>query len=76
MRRLLARRRLFGTKIGPVWAIYPDDVDAFKRLRRPPGRPRKLETSTSDGVAAAEIAGERFHAGTNRLLRKKRRRRG
>ena len=41
VRRLLLRRRLYGTKLGFVWAIYPDDLAAFKRLRRPPGRPRK-----------------------------------
>jgi hypothetical protein len=38
---LLARQRLYGTKVGSVWAIYPDDLDAFKQIRRPPGRPRK-----------------------------------
>ena len=37
----LLRQRLYGTKIGFVWAIYPDDLEAFKRMRRPPGRPRK-----------------------------------
>jgi hypothetical protein len=32
---------MYGTKIGFVWAIYPDDLEAFKRMRRRPGRPRK-----------------------------------
>jgi hypothetical protein len=41
VRRLLAARRLAGTKVGFVWAIFPGDVEAFKRSRRPPGRPRK-----------------------------------
>ena len=41
MRRLLASQRLYGTKVGFVWALYPDDIDAFKQMRRPPGRPRK-----------------------------------
>ncbi|HMJ38136.1 MAG TPA: helix-turn-helix domain-containing protein [Verrucomicrobiae bacterium] len=41
VRRLLASQRLYGTKVGFVWALYPDDVEAFKQMRRPPGRPRK-----------------------------------
>jgi excisionase family DNA binding protein len=71
VRRLLLRERLFGIKIGFVWAIYPDDLDAFTRMRRPPGRPRKVaDQTTSDRVSAARIAGERNRAGTNRRLRK------
>lgn len=73
VRRLLLRERLYGTKIGFVWAIYPDDLDAFKRMRRPPGRPRKLEQSRSDRASAVRIAGERTQAGTGRMLRKRRR---
>jgi excisionase family DNA binding protein len=75
VRRLLARQRLYGTKVGTVWAIFPDDVEAFKRMRRPPGRPRKLQMSTSDSEMAGQMAGERAHAGTKRRLRQKRRRR-
>jgi len=41
VRRLLAAQRLYGTKVGFVWALYPDDIEAFKQMRRPPGRPRK-----------------------------------
>jgi hypothetical protein len=41
VRRLLAARRLAGTKVGIVWAIFAVDVETFKRSRRPPGRPRK-----------------------------------
>jgi hypothetical protein len=41
VRRLLASQRLYGAKIGFVWALYPDDIEAFKQMRRPPGRPRK-----------------------------------
>lgn len=41
VRRLLAARRLAGTKVGFVWAIFPADVEAFQQLRRPRGRPRK-----------------------------------
>jgi excisionase family DNA binding protein len=75
VRRLLARQRLYGTKVGSVWAVYPDDLEAFKRMRRPPGRPRRLEAATSDGAAPAPMAGERVRAGTDRLLRKQPRRR-
>lgn len=71
VRRLLAGQRLYGTKVGSIWAIFPDDVEAFKRLRRPPGRPRKLELSSSDRASVADIAGERVWAGTNRMLRKR-----
>ena len=41
VRRLLLRQRLYGIKVGIVWAILPDDLAAFKRTRRRPGRPRK-----------------------------------
>lgn len=41
VRRLLGARRLAGTKVGFVWAIFPADVEAFKQSRRPRGRPRK-----------------------------------
>jgi len=75
VRRLLARQRLYGTKVGSVWAIFPEDVEAFKRLRRPPGRPRKIEVSPSDSEMAGQMAGERAHAGTKRRLRQKSRRR-
>src|SRR5438445_13624369 len=67
VRRLLLRQRLYGTKLGFVWAIYPDDLEAFKRLRRPPGRPRKTVKSIN-AAALAEIADERIRAGTKRLL--------
>ena len=33
VRRLLLRQRLYGTKLGFVWVIYPDDLEAFKLLR-------------------------------------------
>jgi hypothetical protein len=41
VRRLLLRQRLYGVKVGTVWAIFPNDLEAFKRMRRRPGRPRK-----------------------------------
>ena len=40
VRRLLLRGRLFGIKVGTVWAIFPEDLEAFRRGRRRPGRPR------------------------------------
>lgn len=76
---MLARQRLYGTKVGSVWAIYAADVEAFKRMRRPPGRPRKLQTSLEEtesaAAAAGDMAGERASAGTHRLLRKRGRKR-
>src|ERR1035437_5697027 len=41
VRRLLLGQRLYGIKVGPVWAILPEDLEEFKRIRRRPGRPRK-----------------------------------
>jgi hypothetical protein len=41
VRRLLLQQRLYGIKVGPVWAILPEDLEQFKRMRRGPGRPRK-----------------------------------
>jgi hypothetical protein len=71
VRRLLLRQRLYGTKLGFVWAIYPDDLEAFKRMRRPPGRPRKAIESANK-TSLASIADERIRAGTGRLLRQRR----
>ncbi len=71
MRRLLLRRRLYGIKVGRVWAIFPNDLEAFKRMRRPPGRPRKFERNALDRASAARTARERIRAGTDRLLRKR-----
>jgi len=68
VRRLLASQRLFGIKVGPVWGVYPEDVDSFMRGRRPPGRPRKAaarplgEDDTRD-----RITHERAAAGTGRI---------
>jgi len=41
VRRLLLTQRLYGIKVGPVWAILPEDLELFKRMRRGPGRPPK-----------------------------------
>jgi len=76
VRRMLLRQRLYGIKVGIVWAILPDDLAAFRRTRRPPGRPRKLVVSVVsaiDQASAIRVVRERKHAGTNRLLRKPRR---
>ena len=70
MRRLLMRERLYGIKVGIVWAILPADLEAFKRTRRPPGRPRKLVVSASEAASTKRIARDRRRAGTDRFLRK------
>jgi len=72
VRRLLVRQRLYGIKVGVVWAIFPNDLEAFKRMRRPPGRPRRLGVASSDKTAATRIARERKRAGTRNVLRKRR----
>jgi excisionase family DNA binding protein len=73
VRRMLLRQRLYGIKVGIVWAILPDDLEAFRRTRRRPGRPRKLVVSAVDQASASRVVRERKRAGTNRLLRKPRR---
>lgn len=73
MRRLLLRQRLYGIKVGIVWAILPADLEAFRRTRRPPGRPRKPVVNVDDVASNKRIARERKRAGTNRLLREPRR---
>ena len=72
VRRLLLRERLFGVKVGQVWAIYKEDLENFQRLRRPPGRPRKVLAPTQDGNLR-RIANERSDAHTDGFLRKPRR---
>jgi hypothetical protein len=72
VRRLLLRQRLYGIKVGVVWAILPADLEAFSRTRRPPGRPRKLAISAVDKASTTRVTRERKRAGTNRLLRKRR----
>ena len=71
VRRLLLRQRLYGIKVGVVWAIFPDDLEAFKRMRRPPGRPRKVDVNLFDQASAAYITSERSGAGTGRFLRQR-----
>ncbi|TMB93142.1 MAG: helix-turn-helix domain-containing protein [Chloroflexi bacterium] len=71
VRRLLASRRLYGIKIGPVWGVFEEDLESFMRLRRPPGRPRKARRRP---IAEKEmrlcITRERAAAGTDDSLLK------
>lgn len=70
VRRLLLGQRLYGIKVGPVWAVFPNDLDAFRQLRRPPGRPAKVKISLEDEASVTRVATERSQSRTNRLLRK------
>jgi hypothetical protein len=71
VRRLLISRRLYGVKVGPVWAIYPEDLEAFRRLRRSPGRPKSAEARPPEELdTRSRINRERASAGTDRALRK------
>jgi len=70
---LLLRQRLYGIKVGTVWAIFPDDLIAFMRTRRSPGRPRKGAETGTDRALAGRMVSERKRAGTDRLLRQRRR---
>ena len=75
VRRLLITRRLFGIKVGPVWGVYEEDLESFKRLRRPPGRPRKVGIpSPAVSAAKTRIRRDRATAGTDAALRHPRRR--
>ena len=65
VRRLLLSQRLFGVKVGPVWAIYKEDLDSFQRMRRQPGRPPKTTTQRSQERAVrSRITSERTAAKT------------
>jgi excisionase family DNA binding protein len=71
VRRLLIGRRLYGVKVGPVWAIHPEDLESFRRLRRPPGRPQKTaERLGEEAAMRVRINSERASAGTDSVLRK------
>ena len=71
MRRLLANRRLYGIKIGPVWGVYLEDVESFMRARRPPGRPRKATgRPLGEDDTRSRITQERASAGTHDSLLK------
>jgi hypothetical protein len=71
VRRLLLRQRLYGIKVGSVWAIFPDDLEAFRRSRRPPGRPAVARASAEERQSASRVRTERSLAGTDRMLRRR-----
>lgn len=73
VRRLLLRERLYGIKVGPVWAIFPDDLEVFKRIRRPPGRPSKATQIAATLESTDHMDRDRARAGINRALRRPRR---
>ena len=74
VRRLLVTQQLFGVKIGPVWAVYREDLDSFQRARRPPGRPPKAERqAVTEKTTRANIDLERALAQTDASRRKPRR---
>ena len=74
VRRLLISQRLYGIKVGPVWAIYQDDLEMFRRLRRPPGRPRKpTERPAEELERRLRMTSERADSGIDGALRKPRR---
>src|ERR1700704_918654 len=71
VRRLLISRRLYGVKIGPGWAIYAEDLESFRRLRRPPGRPPKSAARPhAEADRRVRINRERPPAGPRLSLRK------
>ena len=73
VRRLLIQRRLYGFKVGPVWAIYPEDLESFQRLRRPPGRPSRVrDRPPGESAQRLRIDSERVSAGTDGALRQPR----
>jgi hypothetical protein len=55
VRRLLANRRLYGIKIGPVWGVYLEDVESFMRavLRDAHARPRDAHSARMTREAAS-----------------------
>ncbi len=73
VRRLLLRQRLYGIKVGPVWAIFPDDLEVFKLIRRRPGRPSKAARLAATFIGTDQMDKDRARAGTNRALRLPRR---
>ncbi len=64
VRRLLISQRLYGIKVGSVWVVYEEDLETFRRLRRPRGRPRKV-TAPEEPDIAIRITSEQAPAGAN-----------
>ena len=74
VRRLLIRQRLYGVKVGQVWAVYSQDLEDFKRLRRPRGRPAQApRRPDGETEIRRRITQDRAEARTDRLLRKPKR---
>src|SRR5690348_14584686 len=74
VRRLLISQRLYGIKVGPVWAIYREDLEMFRRWRRRPGRPPKSsERPPEERERRLRITSERAAVGSDALLRRPRR---
>lgn len=64
VRRLLISQRLSGIKVGSVWVVYEEDLETFRRLRRPRGRPRKA-TAPEEPDFRIRLTSEGAPAGTN-----------
>ena len=64
VRRLLISQRLYGIKVGSVWVVYEEDLETFRRLRRPRGRPRKAAMPEEPDIRI-RITSEQAPAGTN-----------
>jgi hypothetical protein len=61
---LLISQRLYGIKVGSVWAVYEEDLETFRRLRRPRGRPRN-GTAPVEPDIRIRITSEQAPAGKN-----------
>ena len=71
VRRLLGSQRLYGVKVGPVWAVFREDLESFKRMRRPPGRPRKARARPiGEKETRLRIDSDKVAAGTKASLLK------
>jgi excisionase family DNA binding protein len=64
VRKLLISQRLYGIKVGSVWAVYEEDLETFRRLRRPRGRPRN-GTAPVEPDIRIRITSEQAPAGKN-----------
>ncbi len=63
VRRLLISQRLYGIKVGSVWVVYEEDLETFRRLRRPRGRPRKV--TAPEEPDRIRLTGEQAPAGAS-----------
>lgn len=51
---LITSGRLKATKLGPIYVIDPKDLEAFKQIKREPGRPARRRTQPSALQACCE----------------------